>query len=60
MVWVRRGDPRYHLLESCPYLTDVPEPEGHEETVREEKEAEAKRHGLVRCHHCYGSAGRAV
>jgi hypothetical protein len=60
MVWIRQGDTRYHLLESCPYLTEIPSEAEREIPVREAREVEARHEGLARCHHCYGSAGRTA
>ena len=59
MVWVRSTDRRYHLVESCPLLREPARP-GDDEVPRDVREVEARRLGLARCHHCYGSAGRTA
>lgn len=59
MVWVREGDRRYHLLHGCPYLRDAPGAR-EDESARHERENVARDRGLRRCHHCYGSASKAV
>lgn len=59
MVWVRDGDRRYHLAATCPLLVDA-ERNGEDRPARDEREAQARRRGLVRCHVCYGSAGRTA
>jgi len=60
VVWIRQGDTRYHLLESCPYLSEIPAEVEQEQPVRQTREVDARTEGLRRCPYCYGSAGRTV
>ena len=60
MVWVRTDRPTYHLLHSCPLLVAPNRGGAEDQAPVWLSEAEAKRRGLGRCHHCYGSRGRTA